>query len=109
MIRIKQILSELGVLRLLLTLLVLLVVVLRPLAEGEVSYNGWRMITTLIVPAVVPLVLAGVLLDILMSSVFMVDKTGVERKRFKMIIVVHLGSVALLLIAWVSYFASIGE
>ncbi len=107
--RLKQLFSYIGVLRILLTLLVLTMVAFRPFAGGEVSYSGWNMAPTLIVPAVVPIVFAGVLLDSLMSLVFMVDTTGVKRKRFKVILKMHMVSVALLLIAWVSYFMSIGE
>ena len=107
--RLKQLFTYIGVLRILLTLLVIIMVAFRPFAGGEISYSGWNVLPTLVVPAVVPIVFAVVLLDSLMSLVFMVDTIGAKRKRFKVILMMHIVSVALLLMAWVSYFMSIGE
>jgi hypothetical protein len=65
------------------------------------------MIATLIVPTLVPIVFMVLLLDIMMSTVFMVDKRGVERARLKYIVFLELLLTATLVVVWYPYFRAI--
>ena len=58
--------------------------------------------------ACVPMVFMGLLLDALMSRVWMVDTEGLERKRFKTIMIIDLFVAMLLIVAWLPYFLAIG-
>lgn len=76
---------------------------------GDQVRHGWAMVPTLIVPAIVPIVFFVLLLDILMSGVFMVDKTGAERNRFKFIALMDVVFVVSIVALWFPYFRSIGN
>jgi len=71
------------------------------------DYHGWGMIPTLIAPTLAPIVFMVLLLDAMMSAVFMVDKRGTERARLKFIVFLHLLLAATLMIVWYPYFRAI--
>jgi hypothetical protein len=63
------------------------------------------MLPTLIVPAVMPIVFFGMLLELLMSTVFMFDAEDSEQKsRFNTIVKIDVIIVAGLLLFWVPVF-----
>ena len=101
--------KRIGVLRFLLVILAATVILASQFTGDEAAYSGWAMIPTLIVPAVAPIVFFVLLLDMMMAAVFMVDKQGDERKRFKFIVNLDLLLVVGMLVAWVPYFISIAS
>lgn len=76
---------------------------------GDPVRQGWAIVPTLVIPAIVPIVFFVLLLDILMSGVFMVDKTGQERSRFKFIALMDAVFVVLIVTLWLPYFRSLGN
>ena len=100
--------KQLGLLRVLLIALSLVLIVFNPGKQVPDDYLGWNAIPTIVMPACVPMVFMGLLLDALMSRVWMADTEGLERKRFKTIMIIDLLLAVLLFIAWLPYFLAIG-
>ena len=98
-----------GVLRLMLGALVLVLAALSPLAGGQIVYEGWRVIPTLIAPVIVPIVFMGVLLDLLMARVWMLEAEPAVRRRLNGITVLDLILVAVLLLSWSGYFLELAD
>jgi len=69
---------------------------------SKAAYSGWEMIPTLIVPALIPIIFFGMLLELMMSTIFMVDAEEAEKTaRFKTIVIVDVIIVAGILLFWV--------
>lgn len=100
-------LTHLGTLRVMLVLAALALLFSAPSPGTRPVYHGWGMIATLIVPTLVPIVFMVLLLDIMMSTVFMVDKRGAERLRLKHIVFLQLLLAATLMVVWYPYFRAI--
>lgn len=100
--------AELGLLRGVLLALALVCLVLMPGEGVAVGYSGWPLITTVLVPVLAPLVFMVLLLDALMSAVFMADHRGAERRRYGRILAVDLIAAALLLAFWLPFYLTLG-
>lgn len=96
--------KQLKLLRIMLLTAALIIIVLAPGADSTVSYEGWAMVPTLLLPTLAPLIFMVLLLDSLMSRVWMIDAKGSERNKFKNIIKVNLFVVLLLVLAWAPFF-----
>ncbi|MCG6873203.1 MAG: hypothetical protein LJE84_13010 [Gammaproteobacteria bacterium] len=108
--RMMHFLSMLGPLRVLLALGLLLLAAAQPFSGGEVQYSGWLMFTTLIAPAVIPIAFFVLLLDMLMSGVFLSSaEDAVGRRRYRTILWVELGLLAMLLAVWGPYFTRLTQ
>jgi hypothetical protein len=101
-------LAELGVLRLVLLGLALTCLVLMPPAGAAVGYSGWPLVTTVLVPVLAPLVFMVLLLDALMSAVFLADQRGPARARYARILAVDLVAAGLLLVFWLPFYLALG-
>ncbi|HYA38133.1 MAG TPA: hypothetical protein VEI74_07705 [Candidatus Methylomirabilis sp.] len=101
------VLTRLGTLRLMLALTALVMLFGAPAPGTRPDYHGWGMIPTLIVPTLAPIVFMVLLLDAMMSAVFMVDKRGAARARLKYIVFLHLLLAATLMVVWYPYFRAI--
>jgi cobalamin biosynthesis protein CobD/CbiB len=90
-----------------------LVVVLSLFATSpgtEVAYNtGWEILTTLIAPAIVPIVFMGLLLEMLMTRIWISGAQGAERRRLKGILIFETLLAIAMLVAWLPFFLSIGK
>ena len=94
--------SNIGPLRFLLQALTLVFIFLSLAVGDTVHYAGWRMLPTLIVPALIPIFFFGMLLELMMSTVFMLDAEEAEKKsRFRLIIKIDILLVAGLLLFWI--------
>lgn len=99
--------KKLGVMRWFLFAASLALIIAVPAPGTRAELHGTAAFTTVIVPALVPILFMVVLLDALMSAVFMADKTGDERARMKLALILHLAFAALLVVAWYPYFRAI--
>ncbi|MDH5648693.1 MAG: hypothetical protein OEY67_03475 [Gammaproteobacteria bacterium] len=104
-----NIVSRIGVLRAVLAFVAISIVVMSQFTGDRAVYEGWRMVPTLIVPAIVPIVFFVLLLDMLMSGVFMADAEGEGKKKFKFIIMMDLVFVLGVATLWFPYFYSIAN
>ena len=86
--------SYIGLLRIVLLLSSIVLLILLPKPGSEVSYSGWPLITTLIVPVLTPLMFLVWLLDALMAGVLMSGEGGVRRTRYRRIMLADLAIAA---------------
>lgn len=100
-------LRDLGVLRIALLVTSAVALVLIPAPGTRPVYSGWPLVTTLLIPVSTPLLFLLLLLDALMSRVFLIDAVGLDRRRRKTAIVVNLIAAALLLLRWVPYYSAL--
>ena len=101
------ILARLGALRVMLLLTILALLFAAPAPGTRPDYHGWGMIPTLILPTLTPIMFMVLLLDVMMSAVFMVDKRGAERARLKYIVLLELLLAVTLMVVWYPYFRAI--
>ena len=102
----RQLLSWLGPLRLMLVLGVLALLVLRPAPGTPPVYAGWGMLPTLVLPALVPILVAVLVLDALMGAVWLASYPA-ERRRYRTVIGVSLGMALLLALWWWPFFGAV--
>lgn len=104
-----NLLQQMGVLRLVLVSAAILDILLAPNPGTPVAYSGWELVTTLIVPVLAPILLQVLLLDALMAKILMSSNQGVERARFRRIMIVDLVMTAVLVLGWTPYFLALGR
>lgn len=104
----KRLLLQLNPMRAVLLVAALLTLAFRPLAEAGADYSGWQFLPNLFVPVLVPMLVMVLCLDALMATVWKSQSSGDELRRYRMIQRADLGVVALLLVVWVSFYASLG-
>lgn len=101
--------KKLGPMRWFLLAGALALIVAVPAPGTRAVLHGPAAVTTLIIPALAPIMLMVVFLDALMSAVFMIDKRGEERARLKLALVLNLASAGLMIAAWFPYFRAIAN
>ena len=102
-------LQSIGPLRLMLATVALGIIVLAPGGDVQETRTGMALVSTVLVPALSPMVLMVLLLDALMSRVWMSEQEEAQRKRFRNIIRLNLGLSALLVVAMSPYFISLAR
>jgi hypothetical protein len=101
----KKYIQELRLLRIVMICFTLVLAILSRFAGDEVFYAGWKIIPTLIAPAIVPILFFVIWLDVLMSWVFKIDAPQEEKPRFVRVIAVDLVLVIVLTASWFGYFS----
>lgn len=97
--------ARIGTLRFMLQALAVVFIFLSLSVGDKVYYSGWKIFPSLIVPALIPILFFGMLLELLMSTVFLVDAEEPEKKsRFKMIVKTDVLIIAGILVFWVPVF-----
>lgn len=108
--RLPQIcLRELGVLRVMLLITTAAVIALVPAAHTPAGYEGWAMITTLVAPALAPIIFMGWLFDSLMCLVVRSSASAPGRLRLRRIVWTDLTAATLLALDTAPYLATIGR
>jgi len=103
----KNLLSDLGALRITLLCTTLLSLSAIPFADADVRMEGWGLLPDVLVPVVSFILLFILFLDMLMSRVFMIEADEEKRLRFKNIFLLELIQVALLISLWSPYFIAV--
>jgi len=106
---IKQYLLWLGPMRVALFLAALLAVVLVPDPQIPASYQGSALFYTVLVPVLTPLIMMVLLLDALMSRVWLADAEGEAVRRYRTIVGLDLAFTLLVFLAWLPFFMSLGR
>jgi Na+-driven multidrug efflux pump len=101
--------SQLGPLRVMLAVLAIISIVFTPDAGTSVVYSGWGLFHTVLVPILAPLIFMVLMLDVMMSRIWMTDKQGAERKRFVTIIMIDLVLGLGILIVWLPFLLALGR
>jgi len=73
-------------------------------SDGVVRMDGWGFAPDVLVPVVSFLLVFILLLDMLMSRVFMIEADDEKRKKFKSIFLLELVLVVSLISFWTPYF-----
>jgi len=71
------------------------------------QYEGMQVITTLILPALTPLIFLVLLLDALMNRVWRIDAIDDDIRKYRNIMKVDLLLASIIFIFWVPYFLAI--
>jgi len=94
-------LLELGALRWALFLFTLFLIVFAPSAGARAGASGWSVFSTIVMPALMPLFFMVLLLDALMSAVFLKGThLPAQRPRYRLSLAFDLVLVVALVIAW---------
>ena len=102
-------LGQLRPLRAALILVAIITILAKPHAGAEIAYSGWEMVSTLLMPVFAPLIFMLLMLDALMSRVWMSEAEGDERSRLRLVMRVDLIVGLLLLVYWVPFFIALGR
>mgnify|MGYP006451185629 FL=1 len=103
----KRLLADLGTLRCLLMLAVLLSISAAPFADGTERLRGLMIVPTVLGPTVMMILMFVLPLDMVMSRVFMLDSPPERRARLKRVILTELVAFAALLGAWLPFIRSV--
>lgn len=93
--------------RVVLILSAIFTLILKADISAPVSYEGWAVIPTMIMPVMAPILTMVVLLDTLMSSMLLTQHTGDERKRYRLIVLTDSSVVIIMLAIWLPYFITL--
>lgn len=100
-------LKQLKPLRIVLIASAILTIILRPEPGSEVIYEGIEMIPTLLIPVMAPILFMLLLLDSLMSSIWVTQTEGEEKKRYRNNIIINMTVVVALLYFWIPFIAAL--
>lgn len=104
-----NIIKNLKPMRVILVLSAIATILLRPEPGSDVFYEGAQMFQTLLIPVLAPILFMLLLLDSLMSTIWLTQTTGEEKQRYRMNIIVNLSVVALLLYFWIPFISALGK
>lgn len=96
-------LKSLGPLRLILLFTVVLLIAAAPFAGEKTVMHGWKLITTVIFPVMVPMYFFILPLDMTMCFVMMQEKPDAVRNHYKRIIRLEVILMILLLLTWLPF------
>ncbi len=99
-----RLINHLGVLRFLLVLIMVLLMLAAPFSGGGAQYSGWALYPTVIAPALVPMFLFIMPLDMTMCAVYMSGNDDVGKRRYRSIIWIDLILLAVLISVWLPFF-----
>lgn len=99
--------ANLGSLRLLLLCAALMSLVVVPTPGSRAVYEGWGLVTSVLLPVLAPLLFMGLLLDALMTRIFAGDAEGAARSRLRTISWINLAIAVVLLLRWLPYYAAL--
>jgi hypothetical protein len=97
-------LAQFGLMRLVLACMALALIFFVPAPGTPPVYQGLGLIPTVLVPVLAPILFMVLMLDVLMASVFMIDKKGAARARYRMIQLLNLALAVALVLFWIPYF-----
>lgn len=96
-------LNRVGFLRAVLMLVSVLLVFLSPFAGGHIQTSGWPLLTTLVAPVCFVIFCFLLVLDMLMTRVFMSGSIAAERQRLTLIIRSEALVLLVLLASWAPF------
>lgn len=102
-----SILTKLRPMRVVLISMAILSLIFKAKIGTPVSYEGWPMIETVIIPVMAPLLIMVLLLDSLIATIWFTQTTGDEKNRYKLVLGVNLVTVITMLSLWIPFFIAI--
>lgn len=105
----KAVLQDLRPMRVVLLLTVILTMLFKPSPGTELIYEGWPIVTTLLLPVFSPILLMLLWLDSLIAKLWSTQTEGKEQKRYKMILRINLIMSFIYILVWYPYFVALSE
>lgn len=102
-----NLLMQFGPMRVVLACTALVLIVFVPVPGTAPVYSGWTMIPTIVVPVLAPNIFMVLMLDVMMSSIFMIDKKGAARARYRRIQLTNLTLAIGMVVFWTPYFKAL--
>ena len=106
---IKQLLSDMKPLRIILISLAIALIILRPAVGTGMVYQGWAMIPTMLAPVMTPIIFMLIMLDSFMSKILMLDKPVEVRAGLRRVMWINLIVGFGLLAYWAPYFYDVAH
>lgn len=103
----KIFLKEIGELRVMLLIATLLSLSAIPFTDANVRMEGWGLLPDVLTPVISFILVFILLLDMLMSRVFMIEADDVKKNKFKKIFWLELALMVSLLVLWSPYFIAV--
>jgi hypothetical protein len=99
---------KLGALRLMLAALALIAIAFVPTPGTQIVYTGGiEFLYTVVMPVVAPVVFVVLMLDVLMSRIFMADADTQERARLRLVIWTHLILGAAIMLRFIPFILAV--
>ena len=98
---------DMGPLRGMMAVVVLILVLSAPAALTPASAYGWSVLPTVVAPALFVIFIFVLPLDVVMTLVFRSDKEGEERARLSKVLVIDVVLTAALALSWTPYILSL--
>ena len=102
-----QVLRAIGPLRYALIFAVLVSFILRPELGTKLTYEGWHIVTSLLVPVITPILFMLLLLDAIMCMVYRSDKSDQIKSRYLKIVLLNLALAIGLLSYWWPFYKQV--
>ncbi|MEM7019125.1 MAG: hypothetical protein AAF512_17510 [Pseudomonadota bacterium] len=99
--------NKFGALRIMLLLLAIVCIIFYPRPDAEIIYDSLSVMSTLVVPVMSPMIFMVVMLDVMMTRIFMADSTDENKARLRDIMRVELIVAAILILSWLPFFITI--
>lgn len=99
--------NELGALRSMLLVATALSLSATPFTDTDVRMEGWGVVPDVLVPVVSFILLFILLLDMLMSRVFMIEANVQKRQKFNRIFMLEFAQIVALIVFWSPYFLAV--
>lgn len=87
----------------------LLTVILMPPPNTPPDYESWRILSTAVAPAIVPILVTLYLLDIIMAIVYSKEPGDSRGRQFGFIILTDILFIGLLLAVWIPIIMALSE
>lgn len=101
--KLSRLLSDLGMLRMLLIGSTLALVVLAPFADGTTHVHGIKLLTSVVAPAMMVIFVFVLMLDIVMTRIFSIDASPERRAGMRRAVRLELLALIVLLAAWAPF------
>jgi hypothetical protein len=101
--------QALGPMRIAMGVISVITAILMPAPHTPPDYESWRIISTAVAPAIVPILITLYLLDILMSSLYAREPRNTRGRHFGFIILTNVVFIALLLAVWMPIILALAE
>ena len=99
----------LGPLRIFLIVVTLILIILRPAPGTGVSYEGWQLVTTLLLPVFTPIFFMLMMLDAIMTKLLLSAKPAELHIQYRRVVWLDLALGILLLLYWLPYFIALNQ
>ncbi len=109
MLKIRELATQLGILRVMLLLLAIIEIIFTPEPGTTVARSGWEIIPTLVAPAMAPIVFMGLMFDFMMARIGMSSTNEAGKRRYQIISRIDLGMAILMVLLWIPFLVSLNS